>query len=195
MLNVKHEPLPNAFKQPKDPIGFILFLSIATLLLCALVFFIGCRTSKTPEQKQYEATQKELAALRALRSRFPCDTVTRTVQIRDTAIIFTTDTSYIPRLQIGQMDTVVITKYKTVTHNVDHIIKVIDMAALQASRDSAAQSMYLFNQCAEGVAPVVKENTALKAEVKEGRQRRLVLLSALVIIAAVNIVSLVKKFI
>jgi len=180
--------------------SFFTFAVILSLIAIGIliVTFAACRTTKTSEQKQYEATQKELITLQALRTKYPCDTSSRIVNVTDTAIIFTADTSYVPRLQAGQVDTVYITRYKTITHNVDHIIKVIDMAALQASRDSAVQSMYLFNQCAEGVAPIDRENTKLKQQVASlGKWRTGVLIGIVIatIAGLCTVVFAIKKIV
>lgn len=156
--NTKHD-----FDKDEAPISFILFLSLVVIFIAILTMY-GCRTSK--EQKQIDATNRELAALQALRLKYPCDTATQYITIRDTAVIFTTDTSYIPRSdKPGSKDTVYITRYKTITHNVEKIVKVVDQAAIQAARDSLWIATNLFSNCTKEVAPIVAQNTALKSEV------------------------------
>lgn len=201
--------IPTNTKMPKgynpdDPddryLAFAITVFVIIVFFLISAFLFGCRTTKTPEQKQYETTQKELIALQTLRAKYPCDTSTKVITVRDTAVIFTTDTSYIPRSPIlpGSTDTILITNYKTITKNVDHYISVIDNAALASARDSAAQSMYLFAQCTKEVAPVVKENTDLKAQVtslKKWKTGVLIGLGMLVIMGLIAILIKVKKVI
>jgi hypothetical protein len=170
-------------------------LSYATAICFSLFYLISCTATKSAEQKQYEATQKELTQLQALRLKYPCDTSTQYIHIRDTSIQIKRDTQFVDisaKKAIGDPGRVYITETKTITHNVDRVVKVVDQAALKASRDSANQSMYLFTQCAEGVAPVVKENTALKQQLSKALKWRT---GALLGFAILAIVLIIKSFV
>lgn len=124
----------------------IVFVSIIFILSqCSVI-------KKTPEQKAYEAREKQIADLQILRQEFPCDTSTVYITQTDTAFV-TVAPDTVTRDGIKY-----VTKDRVITNTVTKQVTVVDSAAIQEMRLNNMQKDYLLQQAEENNNKLAAEN-------------------------------------
>lgn len=145
-------------------------VEIDRALLMVIIFYafcivvIVCSSCETAKQvatkkaeKEYQATLAHAQLLYETRQAYPCDTSTVYVHTIDTATLFATDT-------LRHNDTIVITKYKTINTNTDHIVKVLDNVRIAELMDSIRITNGLLARCAANIADLETKNIQLSTE-------------------------------
>lgn len=173
----------------------IIFYSICiVVILCS-----SCETAKETAvrkaETEYRAALSHAQLIYDTRKAYPCDTTTTYVHTKDTAILFVTDT-------LLKNDTLIITKYKTVNTNTDHVVKVLDNARIAELMDSIRITNALLIRCAYNISELEKQNTILSTEnalikANDGKWKRWCLIGggSILLLLGIGIASKIYKFI
>jgi hypothetical protein len=177
-----------------------LFITIIFYSICIVVILCSsCETSKQAaikkSEKEYQATLAHAQLLYETRQAYPCDTSTVYVHTIDTATLFATDT-------LLRNDTLVITKYKTINTNTDHVIKVLDNVRIAGLMDSIKITNVLLIQCGSNISDLEKQNIKLLAEnsfikANDGKWKRWCLIGggSILVLLGIGIAGKIYKFI
>jgi hypothetical protein len=172
----------------------IIFYSICIVVILCSSCETAKQTAAKKAEKEYQSTLAHAQLLYETRKAYPCDTATTYIHNIDTAIAFATDT-------ILRNDTLVITKYKTINTNTDHVVKVLDNARVVELIDSIKITNSLLMQCASNISDLEKQNIKLLAEnsfikANDGKWKRWCLIGggSILVLLGIGIAGKIYKF-
>jgi hypothetical protein len=172
----------------------IIFYAICIVVILCSSCETAKQTAAKKAEKEYQTTLAHAQLLYETRQSYPCDTSTVYVHTIDTATLFATDT-------ILRNDTLIITKYKTINTNTDHVVKILDNARIAGLMDSIKTTNTLLLNCATNIADLETKNIKLSTEntlikQNDGKWKRWCLIGggSILLLLGIGIAGKIYKF-